>query len=795
MIVVREVVTLLRHHVDTSGLQAYQQAFEAMLQSMADATVRASAAMRRALAGVLPSVVSTQQAIRVLATSGPTISRQATSGQAAGGRATSGQATGGLATSGQATSAQATNPQAKSAVARPQGGIPAPRQHATALGGLRGVVELTLGASPLKRILSGIDAWVQIQERLRQAAGSGAQAVEADRDLARVSRASRTPYADNVDTYARSAQTLQDHGRSPRDAAGITEAVALAMRLSQTPAEDRGGVVAALLKMVEQGRLGLEEYNALPRRMQDALAAGLNVDRVQLRQQVQGGQVSADRALPALQSQLPAMRTEAEAAPASITAAMTVFNDALQRYVGQALPAGRSVLNGVTASILFLADNIDAVVKLLALTGASIGLVSLGNWLRRASVLSVGLFQALVAATRAALGLDAAMAMRRGPAGAMQMLSVWSRSLAPMLRMAAVLTTIYLIGEDIANWLGGGDSVLGGWIGGVEQWQDELNAVSAVLGFVKDLLGGAGEALGPWIQRFGTIGVLAYGLWQILSPIGGFLLNLATVVVPMLWNAFAMTPIGRIISLIGMLAVALWQVWENWDVIKAYISASWDALMAMALDSFLGPVIEYIAAIWQFWTALVNGVVAAFKGDWDGAIAHWAGAFNGLWTFFSNMGGRMMATIKQIGDAIQTWVLDKLKVAKDWFLSLVPDALKSEPDAQASVMDGWKSEGQQGGQQGLQSGALPSDQAAWWAVASGVSLPVVPPANVFGPGPLPGRAPFMYQNRNDIVVNVSGGDSQAVRGAVAQGVDQGLYRNFNYLTNAWDLASPVEATT
>ncbi|MGE8565473.1 MAG: tape measure protein [Achromobacter sp.] len=651
MIVVREVVTLLRHQVDTSGLQAYEQAFEAMLQSMVGATVRASAAMRQALAGVLPTVVSTQQAIR-----GLTISAQATMG---------------LATSRQATSRQAT-----SAVARPQGGIAAPRQHAAALGGWRGVVELTLGASPLKRILNDIDVWVQIQERLRQAAGSSALAAEADRDLARVSRASRTAYADNVDTYARSAQTLQDHGRSPRDAAGITEAVALAMRLSQTPAEDRGGVVAALLKMVEQGSLGLEEYNALPRRMQDALAAGLNLDRGQLRQQVQGGQVSADRALPALQSQLPAMRTEAEAAPASLTAAMTVFNDALQRYVGQALPAGRSVLNGVTASILFMADNIDAVAKLLALTGASIGLVALGNWLRRA-------------------------------------------------------------------------------------------------------------------------GVMAYGLWQILSPIGGFLLNLASVVVPMLWNAFAMTPIGRIISLIGMLAVALWQVWENWDVIKAYISASWDALMAMAFDSFLGPVIEYIAAIWEFWTGLVNGVVAAFKGDWDGAIAHWAGAFNGLWTFFSNMGGRMMATIKEIGGAIQTWVLDKLKAAKGWFMSLVPDRWKSEPDAQASVMDGWKSEGQQGRQQGMQqgfqSGALPSDQAAWWAVASGVSLPLVPPANVFGPKALPGRAPSNFQSLNNIVVNVPVGDPHVVSKAVADGVSQGHQRSYQSLSQTYDVTPGVES--
>ena len=733
MIVVREVVTVLRHQWDASGLDAHRQAFQDMLQEMVRTSVQAIGAMGQAFANILAGVAAPPQA-----------------------------------------AAARTPP-------RPQG-VAAARQHAVVLGGLRGAIKLTLGAEPLKRVLADIDAWTQTQGRLRQAAGSDAQAATVDGELARASRISRTPYADNVDTYARATQTLQDHGRDRHEAVGIAEAVALSMTLSRTPAKERDGVVTSLLTMVEQGKLGMAQFNAMPQRMQEALATGLNLDRGELREQVQNGQLTTERALPALQSQLPAMRAQAQEEPASIAAAMTVFNDALQRYVGQALPLGQAALKAVTGTILYLADNIDSIVKLLALAGASLGMVALGNSLRQATQFSRDLIRSLVVATRVARGLDSAMALRRGPGGAMQMLSVWTRTLRPMLRMAALLATIFVIGQDIATWMAGGDSVLGGWIGGVEEWQDELDAVSSVLIYVKDLLGGAGQALGPWVQRFATLAVLGYGLWQVLSPVGKLILFLARTVVPMLWNAFAMTPIGRIISLIGLAATALWQIWENWDAIKAYMSASWDALMEMADASFLGPVLDYIRAIWAFWTELVAGVVSAFTGDWDGAIEHWAGAFGNLWTFFSGMGARMIATIKEIGAAIQTWVLDKVQRAKDWFKSLLPGGSDAEDDAQASDVDAKP-----------QSLGWESMSPELLAVLRGGKVPVPPPAVLFGPALNAGRGPFTYQNRNEITVNAPGGEPQAVRAAVAQGVDLGLQRNLNSLQHSFDISPAVEA--
>ena len=778
MIVMKEQVLRLRYLVDDSGLKAFAQGFEATMASMRAAAVEAGAAIRRALQDALPPLPAQQAGGAWASPSQAGAQRQSTA---------------------------------------------AMQQHATALRGFRGAVTMLLGGSPLKRIATDIDAWSQTQARLQQVTGSAEETAEVDRDIARVARSSRTLYADSVDTYVRTRQTLQDHGRSGQDAAGLTEAVALGMRLSGTPAEARGEVVAALLRMIEQGKLGMAEYNALPRRIQQALGAGLALDPGQMRQAVQNGQVTVNRALPALQSQLPTMQAEVQAAPATLSGAMTVLNDAMQRYFGETLPGGQLALKALTGAIQLLADHIDTVVKLLALAGASMGLVALGNGLRQATVLSGGLLRSLLAATRVALGLDAAMALRSGPAGARQMLSVWTRSLAPMLRMAAVLTTIYWIGEDIAKWLSGGVSVLGGWIGGVEAWRDELDAVSGALTFVKDLLGGAGQSLGRWLSQFGAIAVMLYGMWQILSPVASLILTLARVgvpllsqafmflatsvvpmlwnglmgvattvlsslssgllfvtrsLIPMLWNAFAMTPIGRIITAITLLVVALWQIWENWDVIKAYIGESWDALMAMARDSFLGPVLEYFSAIWTFWKELVAGVIAAFTGDWDGAIAHWQGAFSGLWTFFSGMGGRMVATVKQIGSAIQTWVLDKVKAAKNLFMKLLPGG---SDDEQASVMDKW---------------SAPEDlPPEWLGIASGAMVPLVPPSIVFAPATGAGRAPLSYRNHNNVVVNVTGGDEQTVRAGVASGLTSASERGLNSFTQTFDVPPSVERTS
>ncbi|MCP1404574.1 tape measure protein [Achromobacter insolitus] len=640
-------------------------------------------------------------------------------------------------------------------------GVRAIKEQASAFSGLRGIIAGYLGFSLVKKISNDIDAWGQMEARMRQATASAREYAEVDKDLARVSRLTYKSYQSSAELFVRTRRTMADLGKSTQDTVDVTEGLSLGMALSSTKAQDQESVISSLTKAIMQGKLGMDEYSTLMRaapRLQTALADGLGITTAALLEQVKAGKITTDKFLPALQSQLARMRIEAENMPVTVADAMTVWNDAFERFFGKTLTAGRTAVLGVTKSVEFLADNISTVIKLLALAGGAWGLVALRNWLRLATFQSGGLIRSLVAATRAAIGLDTAMALRRGPAGAARMLALWNRSLAPLLRMAAVLTTIYLIGDDILGWMRGDISVLGGLIGRVEDWQAQIDAVKATLVTVKNLLGGAGQELGPWIKKWGTIAVLVYGLWRILTPVRGLILFLARTAVPLLWRAFAMTPVGRVVTLV---TAGLWLIWSQWDTITGLFSRSWDRITAAAKGTFMEPVLEYIQAIWAFWSGLVAGVIAAFTGDWDEAVKRWRDAFDGLWSFFAGIGDRMIRKIEEIGQAIQKWVMDKLAAAKRGVEGLLPDSLRDEN--MKETMGGFN--------------AWLREKAPILEPLMGNAYPKADPAAVQRAGSAAARGPLTIRNEiASVSVTAPGADPASVSGATARGVNEGIRR-------------------
>lgn len=642
-------------------------------------------------------------------------------------------------------------------------GVRAIKEQAGAFTGLRSIIAGYLGFSLVSRISNDVDAWGQMEARMRQATASAREYTEVDKDLARVSRLTYKSYQSSAELFVRTRRTMEDLGKSTQDTIDVTEALSLGMALSSTKAQDQESVISSLTKAIMQNKLGMDEYSTLMRaapRLQTALADGLGITTAALLEQVKAGKINTDKFLPALRSELAKMRVEAENMPVTMADAMTVWNDAFQRFFGKTLTFGRTAVLGVTKSIEFLADNIATVIKLLTLVGGAWGLVALRNWLRLATFQSGGLMRSLVAATRAAIGLDSAMALRRGPAGAARMLAMWNRSLAPLLRMAAVLTTIYLIGDDIAGWLRGDVSVLGELIGRVEEWQVQIDSVKAALVAVKDLLGGAGQELAPWIKKWGTISVLAYGLWRILTPVRGLIMFLARTAVPLLWRAFAAHPFGRVIALV---LAGLLLIWDHWDQINKALADAWGSLLTTARGSFFEPVLEYIGAIWDFWTGLVAGVIAAFTGDWNGAVKHWRDAFAGLWTFFSDIGGRMIAKIEEIGQAIQKWVMDKLAAAKRGIEGLLPESLRDEN--MKETMGG--------------ANAWLRENAPWLKPIMGnaYETPRVDPATAQRAGAPAARGPLTIRNEiASVSVTAPGADPASVAGATARGVNEGIRR-------------------
>lgn len=145
---------------------------------------------------------------------------------------------------------------------------------------------------------------------------------------------------------------------------------------------------------------------------------------------------------------------------------------------------------------------------------------------------------------------------------------VTAKNLFPLLKVAAVLGSIYLIGEDISIWMKGGKSLIGTWIGPASEWSGPIQTIKDALTSIKDSLSGSSQTLGKWATKWGVILTAVYGLFLILNPIRRVIWNIAKVVIPMMWSAFAMHPIGRIIMLIGLAAGAVWEIYNNWDQVS-----------------------------------------------------------------------------------------------------------------------------------------------------------------------------------------------------------------------------------
>jgi len=780
MSVIRELVTLLRYQVDDSGLKKYQETYRVAQDSLQKASAKTVQTMRQAFTGSVfqpgvwgnrganPRVPMAPVVAPVVAAPSPMLAPRATPRaqmtglgrpaafpvDVAESRARIGQvqaaygalmarARVGLATVREAgigawEGARLAIQDARRAqegfnrnIVR---GARLAREQAGAFSGLRGVLGAVFGVSLLSRIAGDIDAWGQMKARMQQATASAQEYGEVDKELARISRLTYKAYDDNAELFVRTRRTMADLGKTTQDTVDVTEGLSLGMALSSTKAQDQESVISALTAAIMQGKLGMEQYATLMRaapRLQVALADGLGTTTDKLLEQVKAGKVTTGQFLPALQSQLAKMRVEAEAMPVTIADAMTVWRNEFRRFFGE-MTLGRTAVLGVTKSIELLADNLGLVIKLLALAGGAWGLLRLRNWMALATVQSGGLIRSMITATRTAIGLDSAMALRRGPAGALRMLTLWTRSLAPLLRMAAVLTAIYLIGDDIVGWMRGDISVLGGLIGRSEEWKEEIDAVRSVLVWIKDALGGAGKELGPWILKWGTISVLVFGLWKILSPIRGLLVFLATRVVPMLWAAFAAHPLGRII---GLVLAGLLLIWQNWDSISKFFGETWDEFKKKGKE-----------------------------------------ALDGLLGFFEDIGGRMIAKIQEIGGAIQKWITDKVEAAAKWLKELLPGEMLD--DEQRAMMTAPR-------------GAL-GRQEQWQAFASGAGVPLVSAGAAVRAGAGAGRGPVSVEIHNETTVNAPGADPNAVAGAARRGTEATQRRSIDRMSRILGAPAGVE---
>ncbi|HIB5998747.1 TPA: phage tail tape measure protein [Klebsiella pneumoniae] len=207
------------------------------------------------------------------------------------------------------------------------------------------------------------DEWSSVNARLKQASTSTDDFSISQRLLMDISQKTGTAFSDNAGLFSRSAASMREFGYSSGDVLKVTEAISMGLKLSGASTSEASSVITQFSQALAQGVLRGEEFNSVNEngdRIIRALAAGMGVARKDLKSMADQGQLTIDKVVPALISQLGKLRDEYGELPQTVSSSATRIENAFMQWVGGANEASGAtrtltgVLNGV-------AENIDTV--------------------------------------------------------------------------------------------------------------------------------------------------------------------------------------------------------------------------------------------------------------------------------------------------------------------------------------------------------------------------------------------------------------------------------------------------
>ncbi|MGR8843895.1 tape measure protein, partial [Klebsiella pneumoniae subsp. pneumoniae] len=162
------------------------------------------------------------------------------------------------------------------------------------------------------------DQWNSVNARLKQASVSTNDFTLSQTRLMAISQSTGTAFTDNANLFSRAAASMREFGYSSDEVLKITEAVSTGLKLSGASTEEAGSVITQFSQALAQGVLRGEEFNAVNEagdRVIRALAAGMGVARKDLKAMADQGQLTIDKVVPALISQLGVLQGEFSSLP------------------------------------------------------------------------------------------------------------------------------------------------------------------------------------------------------------------------------------------------------------------------------------------------------------------------------------------------------------------------------------------------------------------------------------------------------------------------------------------------
>lgn len=495
-------------------------------------------------------------------------------------------------------------------------------QAAAAYSRLGGIVRAVLGGIGVSMLMGMADDWASVEGRVSLTTKSVEEQKYVMDELFKSAQRNRQEFTATADLFQKVARNKDDLGLSTDQTLQLTDVIGKSMVIG---GGDAGAQQAALLQLgqaLSSGTLRGDELNSILEqspRLAQAIANAFGVPVGKLREMGKEGKLTSKELAQGLLKQADKLNEEFERMPKTFSGSFTIIRNKLGQIV--------SNLNKSThaAEAFYKVSNwiIDNFETLITLVGGGVLIAKFVLWRnaildahKASSLLNVA-WQAFNKENRFALG--------------------------QMLRLAAILYGLYLIGQDIYVWLNGGISVTGSLIGRAEEWADEIETVKNILAFIKDLLFGAGMTFKEWaVKGFAILAVLmalAKIIGVVFAVLRGIRMMVAVINALMIAN-----PIVAILMIIIGLLLLIWYYWDDikaagaaaWDWIKAKALAAWNGIKAAAAAAW-DWVLSKGRAAWEGIRSAVQAVTDFVRAAWEGAIKAVTGWIDGIVQSWNNL--------------------------------------------------------------------------------------------------------------------------------------------------------------
>ncbi|MBA6119415.1 phage tail tape measure protein [Pseudomonas putida] len=238
---------------------------------------------------------------------------------------------------------------------------------------MRGALAAVAGAGLIGGIIKQVDAYGQMSDRMKAAAGSASEYQVVQERLLRTAQETYRPLAEAQELYIRTADVMRSLGFNTQQTLDITDSFSFLLVTNAASADKAGSALDAYSKALQTGKIDADGWVSIQSAMPtivDAIAAGTGKSAAEIRKLGVQGKLALDDLNTGLLRTVEVNRKAAADMSTSVQDALVNINNAISTFLGN-MEERTGAVGGLSKVLLALADNVNLVASAMGGAGAA----------------------------------------------------------------------------------------------------------------------------------------------------------------------------------------------------------------------------------------------------------------------------------------------------------------------------------------------------------------------------------------------------------------------------------------